>query len=58
MEFDEITESTDHYDIVFYPEKAEQLQDKQGVTIKGKTEELARAVTCWQTTMRSEANKA
>ena len=46
MEFDEITKSTDHYDIVFYPEKAERLMDKAGVTIKGKTDELARAVAC------------
>ena len=51
----EINESTDFFDILFYPEKADQLHEKQGVTIKGKTEELGQAVACWQTAMRSEA---
>ena len=57
MEFDDITESTDYYDITFYPVNAERLMDKAGITFKGKTDELARAITLWQTAMRSEVNK-
>ena len=57
MEFDDITESTDYYDITFYPVNAERLMDKAGITFKGKTDELARAITFWQTAMRSEVNK-
>ena len=54
---DLLTESTDYYDIVFYPDTVDQLQDKQGVTIKGKSDELARAIGFWQSIIASKDSK-
>ena len=37
---DTVTEANEHFDVILYPEKEENIEYKQGLTIKGSSDEF------------------
>ena len=47
---DTVTEANEHFDVIIYPEKEENNEYKQGLTIKGSSDELKDALrVSWST---------
>ena len=51
---DLVTEANEFYEVTMYPEKEEERNAKQGLTIKGKEDEYARAVEFWRNLVESK----
>ena len=51
---DTVTEANEHFDVILYPEKEENIEYKQGLTIKGSSDEFKDALRVWMSIL---ANK-
>ena len=45
---DNVTELNEHFDCILYPEKEETISLKQGLTIKGSSNDYLEAVQAWR----------
>ena len=46
--YDNVTETNENFDCVLFPEKEEKIELKQGITIKGSSEEYIEALKAWK----------
>ena len=52
-----IAEVNEHFDIVVYPEKEDKLLDKQGITVKGCSEQFRQTVELWRRMLVSKETR-
>ena len=48
INLDNVTELNEHFDCILYPEKEEDISQKQGLTIKGSSDDFVGAIQVWR----------
>ena len=43
-----VTETNEWYDVVVYPQKEEDVANKQGLAMKGSRDEYGKMIECWK----------
>ena len=51
---DTVTEANEHFDVILYPEKEENIEYKQGLTIKGSSDEFKDALRVWMSILENK----
>ena len=51
---DTVTEANEHFDVILYPEKEENIEYKQGLTIKGNSDEFKDALRVWMSILENK----
>ena len=50
---DTVPEANEHFDVILYPEKEENIEYKQGLTIKGSSDEFKDALRVWMSILEN-----